>query len=247
MNAVILAAGVGLRMREVARNGHKALLPIGNITIIERTIQYLLEASIEDITIVTGHRRELFEPFKKKYGVQLVYNRKYSLNNNLHSLELVLDRIGDTFIIHADVVLYKNIFKTKEEHTMFYTILKESRGVPQLHPIVNRKRIIQSIETYAGPKKEITLLGVCYWAKADVSYLKDYFEHEVSEKMKRKFRCEWESIILNLIHTFPIEGRQLDRKYARDINIMRDYYEAYLIYDQIWDKKKCNSVDECMY
>ena len=204
MNAIILAAGVGLRMREIAQKGHKALLPIGDNTIIERTIQHLLEANITDITIVTGHKREMFASFEKTYGVQLVYNRKYSLNNNLRSLEMVLDRIGDTFIIHADVVLYKNIFKNEEKNTFFYTILKESKGIPLLHPVVNKHRIIQDIETYAGPNEVTTLLGVCFWAKEDVVYLKDFFTNEVDEKLKKKFHCEWESIVLRLKDVFPI-------------------------------------------
>lgn len=237
MNAIILAAGIGLRMREISQNGHKALLPIGDKSIIERTICHLLEAGIDDITIVTGHRKELFEPLKEQYGVTLLYNRKYSLNNNLRSLEMVLDKIGDTFVIHGDVVLYKNIFNKEEDHTFFYTILKESKGVPVLHPVVNKRRIMQRIETYAGGDTVTSLLGVCFWAKQDVHYLKEFYETQISDKMKRKFLCEWESIVLELLHSFPIEGRQIDRKYARDINIMMDYYDAYCTFDQFWDKR----------
>lgn len=236
MNAIILAAGVGLRMRDVAQRGHKAFLTIGGISIIERTIRYLHEADIYDITIVVGHKRELFKVLEDKYGVQLVVNRKYSTNNNLHSLELVLDKIGDTFIIHGDVVLFKNIFKQEENHTFFYTIYKKSRGIPLLHPVTNKQRLIEGVETYAGGDTVTTLLGISYWSKEDVHHLRTFYENCVTTKLKKKFHCEWDHEVVKLYDTFPIEAHQIDRKYAKDINLMRDYLGACYIYDQLWKK-----------
>ncbi|MEG0274062.1 MAG: NTP transferase domain-containing protein [Longicatena sp.] len=237
MNAIILAAGVGLRMREVALQGHKAFLPIGRIPMIERLILYLHEAQISDITIVTGHMKDLFLPLKEKYKVKLVHNKKYSMNNNLHSLELVLDEVGDTFIIHGDVAIFKNVFKQKNLNSFFYTILKESRGIPLLHPEVNKSRVITNFYKYAGPEAVTTMLGISYWTKEDAVHLKEYFKENISEKIKRYHHREWEEEILNLSKKIPIEAHQLDRKYARDVNLMRDYFEACYIYDEFWKER----------
>ena len=234
MNAVILAAGVGLRIREVALRGSKTLLPIGRIPMIERVIMYLHEAGIKDITIVTGHRKEHFLPLKEKYQVELLHNKKYSVNNNLHSLEMVLDKIGDTFIIHGDVAIFKNVFKQEEKKSFFYTIFKESRGIPLLHPEINKARVITDFYKYAGEDTVTTLLGMSYWTKEDANHLREYFATHITEKIKRKHFTEWEEEILNLSKEIPIEAHQIDRKYARDVNLMRDYLEACYIYDEYW-------------
>ncbi|MGC6396742.1 NTP transferase domain-containing protein, partial [Pasteurella multocida] len=55
MNAIILAAGLGSRFKDVTKKIHKSLLPINGIPNIENTIQNLIEAGIDDIYIVTGH------------------------------------------------------------------------------------------------------------------------------------------------------------------------------------------------
>ena len=85
MNAIILAAGLGSRFQDITKNNHKALLPIGGIPNVERTIQYLHESEIKDITIVVGHMHHLFNYLIDKYQVKLIYNDHYADYNNLYS------------------------------------------------------------------------------------------------------------------------------------------------------------------
>ncbi|HHH4566492.1 TPA: NTP transferase domain-containing protein, partial [Morganella morganii] len=73
MNAVILAAGLGSRFGDITKKTHKALLPIGGIPNIERTIQYLSEFGITEIVIVTGHLAHQFEYLQEKYGCILIH------------------------------------------------------------------------------------------------------------------------------------------------------------------------------
>ena len=60
-NAIILAAGFGLRMVPVNMNIPKALLKINGETLIERLIKQLQEKSIDKIYIIVGFQREKFE------------------------------------------------------------------------------------------------------------------------------------------------------------------------------------------
>lgn len=113
MNAIILAAGLGSRFQEITKNNHKALLPIGGIPNIERTIQYLKEANIHEIYIVTGHMANMFSYLEEKYDVTLVFNDKYNIYNNIRSLQVALSVFNDSFVIDADVVLLENIFMNK--------------------------------------------------------------------------------------------------------------------------------------
>ena len=58
MQAVILAAGEGSRLRPLTRSKPKALLPVANRPIIEYVIDALLENGIRDIVVVVGYRKE---------------------------------------------------------------------------------------------------------------------------------------------------------------------------------------------
>jgi glucose-1-phosphate thymidylyltransferase len=58
MQAVILAAGEGRRLRPLTKNRPKVLIPIANSPIIDYPIQALLDAGIRDIVVVVGYRKE---------------------------------------------------------------------------------------------------------------------------------------------------------------------------------------------
>lgn len=237
MNAIILAAGVGHRFLNITKSKNKAFLTVGKMCLIERILCYLKEAKIDDITIVTGHMSESFEDIAKVYGAKLLKNRKYATTNNITSLEIALDRMEDTYIIHADVLLFKNIFKEKLNHSTAFTVLKNPKGVPQQHPTMNGNRRISEIHKINGNERIITLLGVHYWKKEDAQIFKQYLKERVSEKKRREFHGEWEDLLPYLLDEIYIEGRQIDSKYAMDINHLRDYYDAVQLYDREWYKE----------
>ncbi len=55
MKAVILAAGIGSRIRPLTDRSHKSLLPVKGITILERMLINIEAVGIKDIVIVTGY------------------------------------------------------------------------------------------------------------------------------------------------------------------------------------------------
>ncbi len=58
MQAVILAAGEGSRLRPLTRSKPKAMLPVANRPIIDYVIEALLENGIREIVVVVGYRKE---------------------------------------------------------------------------------------------------------------------------------------------------------------------------------------------
>lgn len=113
MNAIILAAGLGSRFKELSKKTHKALLKIQGMANIERTILYLREARINEIYIVVGHLKEQFEYLKEKYDVKLIFNENYEKYNSIYSFYKINEFFNDSFVIDCDVVLNENIFFTK--------------------------------------------------------------------------------------------------------------------------------------
>ena len=84
-NAIILAAGFGMRMVPINTEVPKAFLEINGEPLIERIIKQLKDVGINDITIVVGYMKERFEYLIDDFGVDLIVNPDYSGKNNLHS------------------------------------------------------------------------------------------------------------------------------------------------------------------
>jgi N-acetyl-alpha-D-muramate 1-phosphate uridylyltransferase len=80
--AVVLAAGVGARLKWLTRERPKALMPIGNTTAIEYVIRGLAAQGIRDIAINLHHHPEAIVQalgHGERLGVRLVYSREAKL------------------------------------------------------------------------------------------------------------------------------------------------------------------------
>jgi molybdenum cofactor cytidylyltransferase len=82
ISAIILAAGQSRRMRQP-----KMLLPWGDRTVIEHVVTTFLDASIEDVLIVTGGAHEQVEELVDRYPVRKIHNTDYAVGEMLSSLQ----------------------------------------------------------------------------------------------------------------------------------------------------------------
>lgn len=105
--AVILAAGMGIRLKERTKLTPKSCLRLGGKTIIEESILRLLDVGIERIIIVTGHLAEQFIPLKNRYcdSVELAHNPHYADSGTLYSLYCARHCVDGPFLLlEADLV-----------------------------------------------------------------------------------------------------------------------------------------------
>ena len=126
-NAVILAAGFGMRMVPINMECPKGLLEIKGEILVERVIRHLHEADIWEIHIVVGFMKEQYEYLIDKYGVNLVVNCEYGRKNNLHSLKKVVKHLSNTYIIPCDIWCRNNPFSRYELHPWYMVSEEKSR------------------------------------------------------------------------------------------------------------------------
>ena len=169
-NAVILAAGYGMRMVPINTQTPKALMEVGGEILIERIIKQLHEVGIKEIYIVVGFLKEEFEYLIDKYGVTLIVNADYSHKNNLHSLYLVRNHIKNTYIIPGDIWCLKNPFNNQELYSWYMvTDMVEDDSTVR----VNRKMELVSIpETQAGNG----MIGISYLVGEESEIVKERLE-----------------------------------------------------------------------
>lgn len=155
-NAIILAAGLGVRMAPINVLGPKGLLEVHGEPMVERIVKQLHEVGIFDIAIVVGFMKERFEYLIDEYGVDLVVNTDYIARNNLWSLKLASGRISNTYIVPCDIWCSHNPFRQHELHS-WYMVTDASD--PQSEVRVNRKLELQYVQGGASGNAPI---GIAY-------------------------------------------------------------------------------------
>ncbi|MGH9474889.1 MAG: NTP transferase domain-containing protein [Terriglobales bacterium] len=108
MNAVILAAGHGKRMRPFTDQHHKSLLRFGGETLLERHIRLLHAAGVGGVWVVAGHLAAQIEAALQQLpepAAHIVYNNDFHLGNALSLLKAAeVLAAGPCLVIDADLL-----------------------------------------------------------------------------------------------------------------------------------------------
>ena len=114
MNAIILAAGKGIRLLHNTKNVPKGMLKLFNETLIERQIKIFHSCNINDITIVTGHRSEIIDIPDVNY----VKNENYETTDMNESLFCALKPSSSPILVtYSDIVFEQKIIQQMLEIT----------------------------------------------------------------------------------------------------------------------------------
>jgi choline kinase len=107
--AVILAAGMGTRLREAHADMPKGFLELGGRPIIETSIMRLEQAGINDIVIVTGYAAEYYHKLALRYDglVRVVHNPEYADSGSMYSLFCTRDVIDEGFLLLESDLIYE--------------------------------------------------------------------------------------------------------------------------------------------
>ncbi|WP_405294785.1 NTP transferase domain-containing protein [Methanobrevibacter sp.] len=120
-NAIILAAGKSNRIAPFTYEKPKGLFSVKGEILIERQIEQLIEAGIEDIIVVIGYMEEKFFYLERKYPeVKLVTNNTYMKFGNIYSMYMAREYLENTFICCADHYFLENPFIEDNELNQSY-------------------------------------------------------------------------------------------------------------------------------
>lgn len=157
-NAIILAAGFGMRMVPISQSVPKAFLEVKGERLIERLIRQLREAGIHDISVVVGFMKDSFEYLIDDFGVSLIVNEEYASRNNLHSLALAANRISGTYIVPCDIWCAKNPFTDTELYSWYLVSDRQNR---ESTVRVNRKNELVSVDEDEDGSRMIGISYIC--------------------------------------------------------------------------------------
>ena len=109
MQAIILAAGQGSRLRPLTDHCPKCLVQVHGKPMLQHQLEALCDAGIRECVIVVGHRgqqvRDTFGPRFRSLRITYVENKFFEVTNNIYSLWLARHEINDDMLLlEADVI-----------------------------------------------------------------------------------------------------------------------------------------------
>lgn len=117
MQAIILAAGMGKRLKELTTNNTKAMVEVNGVTLIERMLTQLDNLNLSQIVIVVGYKsKELMDfvsSLNTKTPVKYVENNIYDKTNNIYSLYMARDYLvrEDTLLLESDLIFEDSLLR----------------------------------------------------------------------------------------------------------------------------------------
>lgn len=118
MQAIILAAGMGKRLKDLTTDVPKCMVKVNGVTLIERMLNHLDSFNLSRIVIVVGYKSNKVKNFinelnnsekKIKTPIVFVENDIYHKTNNIYSLYLARDYLvqEDTILLESDIIFEK--------------------------------------------------------------------------------------------------------------------------------------------
>lgn len=121
MQAVILAAGMGKRLKDLTRNNTKCMVEVNHVTLIDRMLHQLEKLHLSRIVIVVGYQGQKLIDYIQSLGIgtpiSYISNPVYDKTNNIYSLMLAKEYLmkEDTILLESDLIFEDSVLQTLME------------------------------------------------------------------------------------------------------------------------------------
>ena len=118
MQAVILAAGMGKRLKELTHNNTKCMVKVNGVTLIDRMLHQIEKCGVSRIIIVIGYEGQKLMDYIETLDIHTpivyVHNPIYDKTNNIYSLALAKDWLckEDTLLLESDLIFEDSVLQT---------------------------------------------------------------------------------------------------------------------------------------
>jgi mannose-1-phosphate guanylyltransferase len=227
---VILAGGLGKRLRPLTSDRPKPMIQINDTPIIELQVKWLKKFGITDIIVLVGHLREKIKHHLadgKKFGVNISYIEENVPLGTGGALKNAKDHIiqnGNSdpgfFVINGDILTNLDPFTISEKGSMTLALvpMKSTFGIVETNGDLVSKFIEKpSIEDM--------------WINAGVYY----FSNEIFDYLPDKGNLETVTLPM-LVEKQKLKAKKFSNNYWRSIDSHKDVDEASKEIEQVFKK-----------
>lgn len=225
MKAVILAGGLGTRLKPFTEIIPKPLLPIGEKAVLEIQIEHLRKFGFNDIYIATNYKSDYIESFLgngEKYNVKLTISREEKPLGTVGPISILRDKLDEPFLVmNGDILTLADLGQFYNFSTNLNAVLtvgiKEYITPFQFGNIFYEGDYVSKIEE--KPKIITKILAGIYVYQPDIFGLIPYNES-----------YDMDTLINTLLRqSHPIAKYEI-KEYWLDIGQIDDYNKAQELY-----------------
>jgi len=233
MKAIILAGGLGTRLKPFTEVIPKPLLPIGEKAVLEIEIEHLEEHGFDEIYLATNYKSRYIQNFfgdGSQYGVTLKISKEDEPLGTVGPLTLLKDELDKPFLVMNGDILTKLDFAKMYEFALkkgaMLTIGVKKIMTPfRFGNIESRGDYVTNIEEKPDIVTNV-LAGIYIMTPQIFDYIPDRERYGMDQLIKRML-SEGEPIA-----KFEIE------EYWLDIGVIDDYKKVQEIYNQIYPEEE---------
>lgn len=192
--AIIMAAGLGNRMKPVTLDTPKPLIKVNGKRMIDTIIDALHQNGINEIYVVVGYKKEQFYAWAEgRKGITIIDNNLYDKCNNISSLYAARNFISNAIIMDGDQIIYnKEILNKQITKSGYSCVWTDDETDEWLLTIDDNKKIINCSRT--GGKNGWQLFSVSRWTEEDGIRLKHFLEEEF--EVKNNDQIYWDDVAM---------------------------------------------------
>ena len=226
MKAVILAGGLGTRLRPFTEIIPKPLLPIGEKSVLEIQIESLKRNGFDEIYLATNYKSEYIENFfgnGSRYGIKLIISKEEKRLGTVGPLTLLRDELNEPFLVmNGDILTllnFKHLFDFAVHINTLLTISIKEYIMPfSFGNVFFDGDYVTGIEEKPDIKNKI-LAGI-YVFKPEIFSLLPYNQYYNMDTLIHKMLIENEPISKYEIMEYWLDIGQID-----DFQLAQEIYK----------------------
>ena len=230
--AVILAGGMGTRLKDITKDMPKGFLEINNIPIVEQSIEKLVAYGVEEIIIGTGHCSEWYEKLAEKYPiVKTVKNEDYQNTSSMGTLNVCSSLIKDDFLLLESDLIYDEVglkVLINDKHQNVILASGKTNSFDEVYLDTDNKGILTKVsknkEEFDDPNCE--LVGITKISKSLLNKMIDFYNKNLDSYKK----IDYENVLEILAKEYPIYVHKIE------------FYAWAEIDDERMFKRACNEI-----
>jgi len=174
MKAVILAGGLGTRLRPLTYLIPKPLLPLGEHSVLQIIINKLKESGFDDLIIATNYKPDMFESYfgdGSKFNIKITYSIEKEKLGTAGPLKLLKNQLKEPFlVIYGDILTsldFRKLMKFHIDNKADFTLVTKEAYIPVNYGVVESEgNMIKDIEE--KPEKKIQINAGIYFLNPDI-------------------------------------------------------------------------------
>lgn len=218
MQAIILAGGLGTRLRSVVQDLPKPMAPINGKPFLAFLLEYLKKQGIAEIILSVSHKHELIQGYFKDefHGVKIHYNIEKELLGTGGAIKDALKFVkNEAYVLNGDTLFDIDLKKLVLSNNKICIALKQMQNFDRYGTVnVDEQGFVTSFEEKVF-KKQGLINGGVYLIKKDI-----FNEFNLEEKFS------FEEFLQKNYKSLKMQTRIFD-DYFIDIGMPEDYQKFF--------------------